>query len=155
MFNKHNHLYRIIVSALFFACSSALHATDRITFSSGVDYSVGNYSATSATEIWYIPVTLKLEQPTVIYKLTVPFIRITGPGYVTGAEADPAGSGDTATTTESGMGDILTSASYTLIPYQIEKLSIDLTAKIKLPTADESRGLGTGEIDYYLQADGL
>ncbi len=152
---KYDCLNRIIVCTLLFACTSVLSANDRVTLSTGVDYSKGAYGATSDTKIWYIPFSVKLEKPKIVYKLTVPFIQITGPGYVTGADAVPSGTGGTGQTTESGMGDIIASASYALVPYLPERPAIDITAKIKFPTADESRGLGTGETDYYLQADGL
>ncbi len=155
MSNKFKFIYRIIGYSVFFAFNSPLYAIDRLTLSTGMDYSKGSYGETSDTEIWYIPLSVKLEKSLLTYKLTLPFIQITGPGYVTGAEAVPGKTGSSAQSTETGMGDIIASASYTLIPYQIKKPTLDLTARIKFPTADETRGLGTGETDYYLQADGL
>lgn len=155
MIKKNKYINHIIVCTVLFASTSSLYANDRVTLSTGVDFSQGNYGATSDTEIWYIPLSVKLEKPTMVYKLTVPFIQITGPGYVTGADADPNRAGGSGQTTESGMGDIIASASYALVPYQAKRPSVDITVKIKFPTADESRGLGTGEADYYIQADGL
>lgn len=55
--------------------------------------------------------------------------------------------------TESGMGDVWLSATYAVPPLPSELGYLDLTGKIKLPTADEEDGLGTGETDYTLQAD--
>lgn len=155
MFKKYNRLNHIIVCTVLFAATTSSYANDRITLSTGVDYSKGDYGEPSDTEIWYIPFSVKLEKQDMIYKLTVPFIQITGPGYVTGSDAVPRGPGGSSRTTESGMGDIIATASYALIPYRIKRSTVDITAKIKFPTADESRGLGTGELDYYLQADGM
>ena len=155
MFEKYTRLSRIVVCSVLFTSTTSLSANDRVTLSTGMDYSKGDYGASSDTEIWYIPFSVKLETPTMVYKLTVPFIQISGPGYVTGADAEPSGSGGSGHTTESGMGDIIATATYALLPYQAKRPAIDITAKIKFPTADDQRGLGTGEFDYYLQADGL
>lgn len=55
-------------------------------------------------------------------------------------------------TSESGIGDVLVGATRMLGPV-IGPVQIDLTARVKLPTADEKKGLGTGKPDYYAQAD--
>jgi outer membrane putative beta-barrel porin/alpha-amylase len=55
--------------------------------------------------------------------------------------------------TESGLGDIVASAFYGLSDERSTGLGIDLGLKVKLPTADEAKGLGTGETDYSVQAD--
>lgn len=58
-----------------------------------------------------------------------------------------------STTTESGLGDIWTSLTYEVQSFPTDIGYLDFTAKIKIPTADEDDGLGTGETDYTLQAD--
>jgi hypothetical protein len=44
-------------------------------------------------------------------------------------------------------------ATYGALYEPQSKLGIDLTAKLKLPTGDENRGLGTGSVDETLQAE--
>jgi len=60
--------------------------------------------------------------------------------------------GSAAVTTESGLGDIIGALTYTL-DLKDHDLYLDFTGKIKFPTADEDKGLGTGETDYTIQVD--
>ena len=55
-------------------------------------------------------------------------------------------------TSESGIGDVMLGATRMLGPV-LGPVQVDLTGRVKLPTADEEKGLGTGEADYYAQAD--
>ncbi|MDX1923001.1 MAG: hypothetical protein SFW65_07735 [Alphaproteobacteria bacterium] len=113
----------------------------------GFDYSSGNYGSASNTEIWYVPVTGKVERDNWTLKLTIPWLSITGPGAVVGG----GGTGVTrapavVTTTESGLGDMVGSLGYSLeLP---NAFFVDVTGKIKFPTGDFNKGLGTGEADY-------
>ena len=65
------------------------------------------------------------------------------------AEAGSSGSGQTLGTssTESGLGDIVLRGRYYLIEEQDLIPLVAVTGRIKFPTADEGRGLGTGEFD--------
>lgn len=56
-------------------------------------------------------------------------------------------------TTESGLGDITLEAGYGFYPWYPDRLLVETKALIKLPTADESKGLGTGETDAGLQVE--
>lgn len=49
--------------------------------------------------------------------------------------------------TESGLGDVTLAARYYLIDEQDWIPSLNLTGRVKFPTADEDKGLGTGEFD--------
>ncbi|MDH5178312.1 MAG: transporter [Gammaproteobacteria bacterium] len=118
-----------------------------------MDYSQGDYGATIDTEIWYIPFAVKLEQADMVYKLTVPMLAMSGPGNVIGVDAVPGTGNPNERHSEAGMGDTVVAVSKALLPYQPGKLFLELTGKIKLPTADETRGLGTGKIDYAIQID--
>jgi hypothetical protein len=54
---------------------------------------------------------------------------------------------------ERGLGDVILRATYALDTLVDTSSLIDLTAKVKLATADEDRELGTGKNDYSLQLD--
>jgi hypothetical protein len=56
-------------------------------------------------------------------------------------------------TTQSGLGDVVAATTYFAIEGDEGMPGLDLTAKIKFPTADKNAGLGTGETDYAVQAD--
>lgn len=118
----------------------------------GIDYSTGDYGETLDTDITYIPVTGKYQTDGWIAELTIPYIQITGPGTVL-PDVGPVDTGPALRrTTEEGLGDMVFSLTREM--YTSQRYLIDLTGKIKLATADEDKGLGTGENDYSLQVDG-
>lgn len=59
----------------------------------------------------------------------------------------------TSTTSESGLGDVSLSATYSAIVDESRGFYLDVTARVKLGTADEAKGLGSGETDYGLHID--
>ncbi len=138
-------------------------AEDTLTLGAGFDYSTGKYGGSTSTDILYVPVTAKYETEDLTFKLTVPYISVTGSaGVVRGmGRIRPAAARGgttmmttttTTTTSASGLGDITGSAGYKI--YDNDALAIDLVGKVKLGTADENKGLGTGKNDYSFQVDG-
>ncbi|HLA74483.1 MAG TPA: hypothetical protein VJM76_01040, partial [Gammaproteobacteria bacterium] len=150
--------YKKTVVGMFLLLGSLAAGAEQNSFSltSGFDYSTGKYGTDSATDILYIPLIAKYETPRLTYKLTVPYISIKSAGGVVGGDGSPivigAGSGG-ARTTQSGLGDIVGAVSYTLFEQTDSSPLVDITGKIKFATADENKGLGTGENDYTVQAD--
>lgn len=124
-----------------------------LTLSSGLDTSSGKYGASQSTEIWYVPLTGKYEIGASTFKLTVPYVRITTPAGSTtdGGKLTTVGAGPLET--QEGMGDLVASFSHSLFEQPVKGLLLDLTAKVKLGTADVGKGLGTGENDYTVLAD--
>ena len=156
--NKRNFYF--LATALTLALSPlAAHAADndegtRVKLSTGFDYSTGDYGDTQDTEITYIPVTAKAYMGDFTGSLTVPYVRIEGPGSVIGGgDASVQQTGTGVITTESGLGDVVAGLTYTVDLDQY-KSYVDLTGKVKFPTADEDKGLGTGEADYTLLVEG-
>jgi outer membrane putative beta-barrel porin/alpha-amylase len=121
----------------------------------GAEYTTGKFGGTESTDTLYIPVVVRYETGPWVLKATVPWLRITGPGNVIGAGADRVvvPGVNNARRTESGLGDIVLSGFYNVLDERKGGLGIDLGAKVKLPTADENKGLGTGELDYAAQMD--
>ncbi|HFD86346.1 MAG TPA: hypothetical protein ENJ35_01570 [Gammaproteobacteria bacterium] len=121
----------------------------------GIDYSSGKYGEINTTEIVYVPLTIKHSSFPWTAKVTIPYISITGPDSVT---ADTSGTVLTTTTsttqsTDSGLGDTVASLGYALDTWWNSAPYVDLTGKIKFPTADSDKRLGTGETDYQAQVD--
>lgn len=159
--------------------ASAASAEGTWQYSSGFDYSRGDYGGDPVeTKISAIPFTASYKTTNWTFKGSTSWLEIEGDGTVIGGgdggivlgneergKSNGRGNGnsggsDTETTeeqrvssTESGMGDVWLSATYAVPPLPTELGYLDLTGKVKLPTADEDDGLGTGEIDYTLQAD--
>lgn len=142
-----------------------------------VNYSSGSYGADSKTNIVYAPMTIRRLFRDGDVSLTVPFISISGTGAVrvvggvptrtgnvTRTTAAPAGGGAgrgkspgdiplTSATTDSGLGDIILRGRYYLIEESTILPLVALTGKIKFPSADADRGLGTGEFDEGVGAE--
>jgi hypothetical protein len=95
-------------------------------------------------------VIAKYETGPMIYKLTVPWLRITNPSVGPAGEPLPGG----CDIVESGLGDTVASADFALLDgSRGDGLMVDLVGKVKLPTADEDHCLGTGKVDYSGQVD--
>jgi hypothetical protein len=121
----------------------------------GLEYTTGKYGATQSTDQLYVPFVVKHETGPWIFKATVPYLRVSGPGNVIGGGPDRivVPGVDDAIRTESGLGDVVASAFYNILDERKGGLGVDLGFKVKLPTADEQKGLGTGETDYAFQLD--
>lgn len=119
----------------------------------GVIYSRGDYGLTEDTTVLVAPFSLSYEGGPWTWRVTVPWLMIDGPASVI-ADSGAGASGPERPTTEneSGLGDSTVSLTYKLNP-GADHLNVDLTGRIKLPTGDDDRGIGTGEIDTYAQVD--
>lgn len=133
----------------------------RVSLSTSVNYSVGDYGTGTDTTIVYIPFTLGVRPFDRFWlNLTVPFLYqhgqnvvITGGGVASrkgqkGKLAQP-----TTSSSEEGLGDVLLKASLVLVEERDFIPEITPYLKIKFPTADADRGLGTGEFDETVGVD--
>ncbi len=163
----------ICIGVLAAACTvPAMAGTP--SFSAGANYSTGKYGTTTTTSIWSVPFTFGYDTGSWHFKLTVPYIRITGTGDVVPGVGkvkntnplglglgrnplfgggQPTGQTTTTSTTASGLGDVVAQASYTLFYDTTERFGMDLGTRIKFGTADANKGLGTGQNDYGLNLD--
>lgn len=136
------------------ACVPAMaQDSDTFTVTTGVDYSSGNYGTDVDTRILVVPVSLRYKTENLRLTATVPWLRIDGSSAIIGD-----GSGGTVIdpnaprTVRSGMGDLTLGAAY-LIPEETLGFGLDLSARIKVPTASRSKALGTGKVDLTLSAE--
>ena len=125
--------------------------------SSGLDFSNGDYGNAQATKVWYVPLTLKYEGARSTFKMTLPWLSIDSPtgGNIIDVDADgrPIYDGAGPRVTESGWGDAVIAYSWSVWPAPQAGFLLDLGGKVKLPTASESKGLGSGRADYALNLD--
>ncbi|MDT3672195.1 MAG: hypothetical protein ROZ37_17885 [Aromatoleum sp.] len=129
-------------------------AAGEFSASVGMDYSSGDYGTNETSETWYVPVVGKYEDGRLGLKLTVPYLRITNPSVGPDGEPLPCGNARSPSRkTESGLGDVVGAASYALLDGTEGGVLLDVVGKVKLPTADEDKCLGTGKTDYSLQFD--
>jgi hypothetical protein len=135
-----------------------------LSLSTGFDYREGKYGDPVRSEIAYVPFTVgylfdelaltsyPLDQ--VELKVSVPWLSVRGPanpdqGFIGSGDAR-----DFSQDTRRGIGDVLLRGSYIWFPPLDSRLpAVELSAKVKFPTADEQDNLGTGEPAYTFQAD--
>lgn len=142
---------------LLFVGGSSIADDSSVTtsWSTGVEYSSGTYGGDADIEDLYLPVGFSVNLPRVSFDLTVPYLSIRGPYGTTiigpGGEPLP-GTGEIVT--ESGLGDIVAGITvYDVLYSDRLGVALDLTGKVKFGTADETKGLGTGEQDFTLRTD--
>lgn len=55
-----------------------------LSFSTATDFTTGNYGGASSTDIWYAPFTARYDKDRASFRLTIPYLNISGPGNVLG-----------------------------------------------------------------------
>jgi len=127
-------------------------AEERASLSGSVNYSRGDYGTGEDTTLLYVPFTLRLRPAErLTLGVTVPYLRQTTQAVVfTGGGVARRGDPERRVErrrTEEGLGDILVKGEYVLLREGLVLPEIAGSVKVKVPTADEDRGLGTGEFD--------
>ena len=124
-----------------------------ITFSTGLDFSTGHYGDTISTDIIVAPFVARVvASDWLSLSASIPYVRISGPGVVLGPDGKPLPGFPVANTTRKGIGDLGISGTVS-IPTGDSPWLIDLTGRVKLPTASRSRGLSTGKTDFSAGVD--
>lgn len=130
-----------------------------LTLSGIAEYTEGKFGTRRTTRILYVPFAVDWDATDRLdFKLTVPYIwehgqdilatlgggAVRAPRRITVRERR---GGAQRVRTEDGLGDVLLEGNYVLL--EEEDFLPELTAfvQIKFPTANSSRGLGTGEFD--------
>jgi hypothetical protein len=139
------------------ACAGMLFVlaaqAQELTLGGGLHYSSGDYGTGSTTRITTLAGTARYETGPWVYRATVPYVEVSGASSVIPGVGRTRG-GAAERRSESGLGDIVLSATYAAYYDKATTLGVDVTGKLKLATADESRGLGTGEPDFAFLLDG-
>lgn len=162
---KATHL--ILVTGLLASAAPLVHATDEGSpyVSVGADYSSGKYGLATSTTIWDVPLSAGYKGDAWSFSVTLPYLHVSGPdnvipGIGVVSNANPSGRGrgrggtvvTTPTTTlsgtASGVGDLVTQATFHAVQNRDAGFGLDLTGRIKFGTASANKGLGTGKNDY-------
>ncbi|MBI5587450.1 MAG: transporter [Deltaproteobacteria bacterium] len=135
---------------IFLAAAFEASAESLWKLSAAAEYETGTYGSGERTDAWYLPVTLKRYFDRGDISFTVPYIRqksgpeVTNVGGTVTRFRKKAG----PTTTNSGLGDMILKGSYYILTEgSKDPFDVSAAGKIKLPTADDKKGLGTGEFD--------
>lgn len=125
-----------------------LSAPREIRLTVGSTYFTGHFQQEDRTSILYLPVSLKYRQFPWITRLTIPYLKMDGNTVI-----DIVGDGETQTSRgrAEGLGDIIFTQTYQYAPRIVPASVLNLSVKVKFPTASASKGLGTGKYDFSLQ----
>jgi hypothetical protein len=128
-------------------------------------YLSGDYGQGSTTTITYLPLSFQRLFRDGDISLVIPWVSLTGDCSVTllsgvpnvtsgqcGESHPQRGRKKRASTpdpivTNSGLGDIVLRGRYYVLDEGVGLPEIAVTARLKIPTADADKGLGTGEFD--------
>lgn len=116
-------------------------------FSASATFESGKYGTGTTTDSLYVPFTLKRYFDTGDISVTIPYVMLRSNGLVTMVNGMPLKVNKKAggITTTGGLGDII--AQGRVYALKDEPLDISIIGKVKVPTADKDKGLGTGEFD--------
>lgn len=124
-------------------------AAQRVTVSTGVDYSSGDYGTDTDTSILVIPFSLRASKDRWTLGASMPFISIDGSDSVVGGAGGPiVGGGNDTSSSRSGLGDLSLRGGYEIFDRNGAEFSVG--GKVKLPTGSEENNLSTGETDFSL-----
>lgn len=118
-----------------------------IKLDTSVVYARGSYGLPTDTDIWIALVNPTYETNDWRLQASLPWIWLKGPASVVGN----AGTAPAART-ESGVGDAAVTVTRKFDP-GASGWYTSFGVKVKLPTADDKKGLGTGQADAALQFD--
>lgn len=145
----------ISVGALLAAGIVPALGSESYGFYVGTEYTSGKYGGDESVDELYVPATVWRDFGRMTLRLTVPWLSVDAPtGTIVAGPGGVPIIGDGPRTTESGLGDVVASATMRDVWTSRDGgLAVDLTGRVKLPTAEEKTGLGTGETDFTVQAD--
>ncbi len=120
----------------------------------GLEYEEGDYGTGDDTEVWRFPLSASLQTDSWLFIATMPFLFVDSAGTVVVRSGRRHGTPLVTATdrSESGLGDVTLSATRYLPPAPARDVEPFLRGRIKLGTADEDEGLGTGETDFAFEA---
>lgn len=125
-----------------------------LTFTTGVDYSSGDYGLEEKTRILVVPFALRGTTGPWAFTASVPYLRISGPGgVVLGPDGRPLPGVPTTEGSRSGIGDLSLGANYTVPSRSTGGIALTFGGRVKLPTSSTEDQLSTGETDYNVSLD--
>lgn len=149
-------------------------AETRLQLSTGINYSSGDFGTAEDTDVTVVPFTARVTVDNWAFRASLPFVSVDGPADVAvvlddnGGGRGSSGSGSgrdhpeddgstvaiaTRTGSVSGIGDLALSATYSFNEIGGSSVYVDATGRVRVPTGDESEGLGGGATDYGLAAE--
>lgn len=122
-----------------------------ISYTIGLEYEQGDYGTGDTTDVWRIPFGADYRNGQFLAGLYIPYLMVEGEGNITISTVRMRTIVRSSSSDESGIGDLRLYAGYLFPAKAIPDATYHAIGYIKVPTADEDKGLGTGEYDYALE----
>lgn len=131
-----------------------LNELDGLSLTVGVDYQSGNYGTPYTTKLWSVPVGLDYTRGPLSAGVSTAYLNAdsTGTIIIGGMSHMTSVSKSTTAKSASGIGDVNMYARYELTTLSASQIGYHVTGRVKLGTADENKGLGTGANDFAVEA---
>ena len=100
-------------------------------------FKTGDFGTPIRTNVYYVNSVLGYVSSTYDLSVSVPYLTLKNSGSVPGMMDS-----------SSGIGDVILRGGRVLVPEGGNGFSLDGSLGVKLPTADDTKGLGSGEADY-------
>ncbi len=145
--------WMVVATAIALATSRPVSADEREHFQLklGPSYDQGDFGTSDTTRTIFVPLTFKYLGEHFDIGLTVSYVHVETATGVTLVEGTPTRTGQSTSTSAGGFGDMVLKGRYFILddPGPSSPLpSLTPFVKVKFPTADEKKNLGTGEYDY-------
>lgn len=144
----------LMVAVSFLTMAGTAQAEVRLSFSTGVDYSSGEYGTEETTEVISVPFGVRLTVDDWTFRANSSYLHVTGPADISEDGETGEGSGIVVRdSTEKGLGDTTISVERAFRRIGGTDAYVEVSARARLPTGDEERGLGVGTVDYGLVSE--
>ena len=111
-------------------------------------YFSGDFGTGIDTSITYLPLVLVVSSDRQEFRLTVPYLSIHTSEPVVYLNGEVIGAAPGGRTSEAGPGDVVVQDEWFVLQGAARRPWVSVIGRVKLPTADDSKGLGSGEADY-------
>jgi hypothetical protein len=125
----------VILIVLFILPSTLLAKEGRGYLDVSAGYRTGSFGTPFTSNLGYLSTGLGYATPVYDVSITIPYLFLSNESQ-------------SGTQSTSGIGDIIIRGNRLLVDEKSSGFSLDGALAVKLPTADETKGLGTGEPDF-------
>ena len=132
-----------------------LSGLEGLSLTVGLQFESGDYGTGATTDVWRVPVGIDYVKGRFSAGVSTSYLNAKSTGALIVSSSMTRMTKLTTSTASvssaSGIGDVDMYASYELPKASGSNISYHVTGRFKLATADENKGLGTGENDYAIE----
>lgn len=128
-----------------------LLTTGELSFLTGLEYQQADYGTTDSTDLWRIPLGVGYRIENFSFFASMPLLFASSDGTIIVTHRMSSSAMRAGKSSASGIGDLTLSGTFYFTTDARNSASYYLTGGAKFGTADASKGLGTGEDDFFIE----